>query len=185
MQLSRHSPSGVQEVCSPISSDVPLVIWHMRDGFLKKLVNSLILSVILENSPDLSSSVYIVFSFNYINIWEIQSKLFNGNGIFINPLHMIIQYSTVLLPPPALISHRDQEKLYNDMIHTDILPWIFMTIFMTISAWWYHDFYGKIGTPKFGNTEIRKLSDCFFFFSPIILLYSPFKCFLFPFFQII
>ena len=44
MQLSRHSPSGVQEVCSPISSDVPLVIWHMRDGFFKKiLVNSLIL----------------------------------------------------------------------------------------------------------------------------------------------
>ena len=34
----------------------------------------------------------------------------NGNGIFICPLHIIIQYSAVLLPPPALISHCDQEK---------------------------------------------------------------------------
>ena len=60
MQLSRHSPLWVQEVCSPISSDVPLVIWHMRDGFLKKLVNSLILSVILENSLGLASSICLV-----------------------------------------------------------------------------------------------------------------------------
>ena len=50
------------------------------------------------------------------------SYVLNGNGIFINPLHIIIQYSAVLLPPPALISHCDQEKLYNNMIHTDILP---------------------------------------------------------------
>ena len=48
----------------------------------------------------------------------------NGNGIFICPLHIIIQYSAVLLPPPALISHCDQEKkLYNNVMHTDILPW--------------------------------------------------------------
>ena len=37
-------------------------------------------------------------------------NIFNGNGIFICPLHIIIQYSAVLLPPPALISHCDQEK---------------------------------------------------------------------------
>ena len=36
MQLSRHSPLWVQEVCSPIPSDVPMVIWHMGDGFFKK-----------------------------------------------------------------------------------------------------------------------------------------------------
>ena len=68
-QLSRHSPSGVQGVCSPIPSDVPMVIWHMGDGFFEKiLVNSLIPSVILENSSNSSSSVYVVFSFNYINV---------------------------------------------------------------------------------------------------------------------
>ena len=48
-------------------------------------------------------------------------KILNGNGIFINLLHMIIQYSVVLLPPPPLISHRDQENINKDMIHTDIL----------------------------------------------------------------
>ena len=36
--------------------------------------------------------------------------IINGNGIFINPLHIKIQYSAVLSPPPALISHCDQEK---------------------------------------------------------------------------
>ena len=36
MQLSRHSPLWVQEVCSPIPSDVPMVIWHMGDGFFKQ-----------------------------------------------------------------------------------------------------------------------------------------------------
>ena len=36
--------------------------------------------------------------------------IINGNGIFINPLHIKIQYSAVLVPPPALISHCDQEN---------------------------------------------------------------------------
>ena len=39
------------------------------------------------------------------------ATIINGNGIFIYPLHVIIQYSAVLLPPPALISHCDQEKV--------------------------------------------------------------------------
>ena len=36
--------------------------------------------------------------------------IIKGNGIFINPLHIKIQYSAVLVPPPALISHCDQEN---------------------------------------------------------------------------
>ena len=34
----------------------------------------------------------------------------NDNGIFINPLHIKIQYLAVLSLPPALISHCDQEN---------------------------------------------------------------------------
>ena len=37
-------------------------------------------------------------------------NIYNGNGIFINPLHNKIQYSAVRSPPPALISHCDQEN---------------------------------------------------------------------------
>ena len=61
-----------------------------------------------------SHEIFLGFS------WDPHGIL-NGNGIFINLLHMIIQYSAVLLPPPPLISHRDQEKINKDMVHTDIL----------------------------------------------------------------
>ena len=48
MQLSCHSPSGVQGACLLIPSDVPLVIWHMGSAFLRKtLVNMIFLCLTL------------------------------------------------------------------------------------------------------------------------------------------
>ena len=48
MQLGHSSPFWVQGICPPIPPDVPLVIWHVGDGFLdKKLVNMIFLYLIL------------------------------------------------------------------------------------------------------------------------------------------
>ena len=43
-------------------------------------------------------------------LFEFSKLFFYGKGIFSNPLHIKIQYSAVISPPPALISHCDQEK---------------------------------------------------------------------------
>ena len=77
MQLSRRSLYGVQGACSSILSNVPMVIWHMGDGFLKKNTRQQSNSICNTwEFTDLSSSVYIVFRFKYIDIWAIQSNLY-------------------------------------------------------------------------------------------------------------
>ena len=55
-------------------------------------------------------------------------NIYNGNGIFINPLHTKIQYSAVLSPPPALISHCDQENYTLKFIKISswVIPFFFL-----------------------------------------------------------
>ena len=96
-------------------------------------------------------------------------KNFNGNGIFIYPLHIIIQYSAVLLPPPALISHCDQEKLCNNTIHTDILPWnSYDNICMVIPWFLWEDTEPEI--QKCRNSKIIWLFFCLVLFPNCVAL---------------
>ena len=61
-------------------------------------------------------SYHTSYTTKYCSTWKtfafrvFEVVFLYGKGIFSNPLHIKIQYSAVISPPPALISHCDQEK---------------------------------------------------------------------------
>ena len=77
------------------------------------------------------------------------------------------------MPLPALISHCDQEKkLYNNVMHTDILPWNSFLQYLHGDTMIY---MGKIRT-----RNICLLFFVLLFCSPVLLLNSPFNYLFFP-----
>ena len=72
MQLGHSSPFWVQGICPPIPPDVPLVIWHVGDGFFKQNTSQ---------QPYVSySCIYCLFFREYFGN---QAGLTNCSGILI------------------------------------------------------------------------------------------------------